>query len=410
MLSLLFAQHCFSKSNRILAILGNKDDQDKFGLFFEDLKKISSSLDFEVCGHDSIALERFGEKLYDTVVITCAKSSCFPRDAEDLKTFIDTGGNAIVFNNDQGSDIQDKLFRHLNIRVLSTNKFSDIFDNSEVVLRNFVAPTAILSKKPSPIVFEGGYATIERPNEFRIPIVTGGIEHVTSSGDRMVSSSSVAYDMVPIYCLQARTGGRILFVHSSNFASNEFYEKKVQYDENMKKLTKPSENGNRQLMNELCQWVSSYKSAIRIVHATHYDSKTHQAPVQYHIKQNITVVASLESSVNGEYVPYTGNDVQVEIFMLGTFVRRHMKLVSPGKYEETFAIPDRAGNYKVKVFTSLEGWLNGREEMAIAVRPLAIREKEKFLPCSQPYSQSMLVIMIGAFLAVFHFLYHKPSD
>ena len=399
-----------SKEHRILAVLGSKDEMKKYSTFFNDLQSISSSLEYEICGNDLIPIERFGSKLYDTIVITCGKSSCFPHDAEDLKNFLDTGGNAIVFTSEQGSDIQDKLYRHLNIRVLGSNKIVDILENSEVILRNFVAPNSVVSKKINPLVYEGGFATIDRPNEFRFPIVTGSLEHITQSNDRLSSTSSFANDIIPIYCLQSRTGGRVLFIHSNSFASDEFFNKQVKLSSELVPLPKPIENGNRQLLQELSKWVTSYKSYIKIVEATHFDSKTKESPVQYHIKQNITVVAKVIEHINGEVVPHQDNDVQVEIFMLGTFVRRHMKLQSPGQYVETFTIPDRAGNYKIKVFTAKDGFYNGREEMAIAVRPLAIREKEKFIQCALPYSNSMIVIMIGAFLATIHFLYHKPTN
>jgi hypothetical protein len=87
-----------------------------------------------------------------------------------------------------------------------------------------------------------------------------------------------------------------------------------------------------------------------------------------------------------------------------------MKQIAAGHFEETLALPDRAGNFKIKVFTAREGWFNAREEMAIAIRPLAIREKEKFLPCARPYQASMVLVMAAAFLSGVHFLYHRPTD
>jgi hypothetical protein len=145
------------------------------------------------------------------------------------------------------------------------------------------------------------------------------------------------------------------------------------------------------------------------VNVTHFAADTGVAPVQYHIRQNVTVVAELESVVQGEWAPDNG-ELQVEVFMLGTFVRRHLKKVGNGKFEETLTLPDRAGNFKIKVFTDREGWVNAREEMAIAIRPLAIREKERFLECAKPYQTSTALVLAAAFIASVHFLYHKPTD
>jgi hypothetical protein len=272
-----------------------------------------------------------------------------------------------------------------------------------VILRNFVAPPAVVSQPPPPLVYEGGFTTIDRPNDFRFPIVTAGIEHLVSSTDRVVNNPSYAYDLLPIYALQGRSGGRVVFVHSTTFATNDFFDVKLDRDGD------PKDNGNRQLLKELSEYVTHYKGHAHFVNVTHFAADTGVAPVQYHIRQNVTVVAQLESVAKGEWVPDAG-DLQVEVFMLGTFVRRHMKKLGNGRFEETLTLPDRAGNFKIKVFTDREGWVNAREEMAIAIRPLAIREKEKFLDCAKPYQISTVLVMAASFLAAVHFLYHKPTE
>ena len=340
----------------------------------------------------------------------CGKSTCFGNNADDLFEFVDNGGNAYVFSSEQGSELQDKIYRHLSLRVISSNKITDIYGNTQVVLRKVVAPTQIVSKPVNPLVYEGGFSTIDRPNDFRFPIVVGGLEHSPLNPDRLASSPLIANDLIPISAFQARNGGRIIIIHSSTFALDVTMQKEVTLSENMEQLSTPIANGNRDLLEQLSEWLIHYKNHVKIIEASHCDAATGETPVQYHIKQNVTVSARIVYTDRGEWANYTESDVQVEVFMLGVFVRRHMKMIEPGYYQETLMLPDRAGNFKIKVFTDKEGWMNAREEMAIAIRPLAIREKEKFLYCAQPYQVSMMLIMAAAFLAAVHFLYHKPQQ
>jgi len=406
MFSFLLLSQAESRNHRVLFLTDEKKDVESYSIFISDLKTIGCSITTELTSTQGIHLQRFGQKLYDTVIIAGGHRRCFGKDIEELIDFLDNGGNAIIFHS-SSNEIQDLVYRHLSIKTINSQAMSDIFGNSEVILRNFIAPAAVVSKNPGPLVYKGGFSTIERPNDFRFPIYTGGVEHRLSSTDKLMQHSANGPDMIPISAFQGRTAGRIILIHSSSFATDETYAKKVTLSETFEKTS--VNNGNRELMKELSQWATHYKSHANIVSATHFDPETKEAPVQYHIKENITVVAELNTVKEGELVPYT-DEVQVEIFMLGTFIRRHMKMTKPGHFEETLMLPDRAGNYKIKVFTNKEGWMNAREEMAIAIRPLAIREKEKFLECAQPYQLSMILIMVATFLASVHFLYHKPSN
>jgi hypothetical protein len=398
---ILFSLLCavFARTHRVLVVLNSNATFSAHSLFFSDLTSLGCTLTTTICNSTVIQLERFGERLYDTVVVLCGSPACFGAGTEALIRFLDNGGNAYLFASTQVSDIQSHLYRHFSLHVAATSSIADLAGSTRVILRNFLAPPAIVSRQPPPLVYAGGFALIDRPNDFRIPIVSGGIEHTVLTMERMAKNPSYAYDLIPIYALQSRTGGRVVVVHSREFATDNFF--------NLSDVLE--NNGNRQLLRELSEYVTHFKSHARLVSATHFATETGLTPVQYHVKQNVTVVAQLESVVEGEWVEDQG-DLQVEVFMVGTFIRRHMKKLGKGKFEEVIRLPDRAGNFKIKVFTDREGWMNAREEMAIAIRPLAIREKEKFLDCARPYQISVIIVMAAAFLVSIHVLYHKPTD
>lgn len=407
MLLLLFS--LLVNCHRTLVVLPSEKDKSKYSKFINNIKQYSQEISFTTIGSSKFELESFGQRLYETVVIFGKEGVGSESQVEKIKNFLDNGGSAIVFAGKNAKYIQESLYSHFQLTAFDS--FEDIKSNRTVFLRNFVAPTSIISKpykELKPLVYEGGFAIINRPNDFRMPLVTGSMIHRTSD-ERKVNSGHLTREIIPIHCLQSRQGGRVCFVHSYSFALDSTLGLRVDKDDTGKPI-KPVSNGNLEFLDEIFQWVSCYKSYLKFSNVTHYDAKTKITPHQYHIKQNITVDADIVFSSGGKFLPYKEDDVQVEIFMLGTFVRHHMKMVSPGRYTDTFMIPDRPGNYKIKVFTSKFGWYNVREEMKIAVRPLNIREKEKFIPAAKPYNAAMISIMIGAYLSVIHFLYHKPSQ
>lgn len=408
MFSLLFALS--ASKQKTLVLLGEDTDDLQYKTFFDDVRKYSDVFEQKVLTDDKngkIILERFGSRVYDTIIILGHKRELFGKENEILTHFLDNGGNAIVFGNEQtGITVQDVIARHLGVNY-EKKPVQDLFGNTNVVFRKKVAPEAVVSGAVKPIVYTGGFLTIQRPNDFQMPVMIGGLQHVGIPAIR-ASKKLYANQIVPIAVFQSRKGGRIAFICSDSFVQDNTYQTKVTVAEDLSEC-KAEENGNRELMTQIYEWVTHYKSYNKIVSATHFDPLTKEAPVQYTYRENITVVAEVATAKKGEFVPYT-DELQAEIFMLGTFVRRHMKMTSPGKFEVTMEIPDKYGNYWIKVFTDKFGFYNAREEMAIAVRPLSIREKEHFTLAGKPYAASCISIMIGAFLLTCHFLWHKPSN
>lgn len=56
----------------------------------------------------------------------------------------------------------------------------------------------------------------------------------------------------------------------------------------------------------------------------------------------------IEELKNGQWVPFTANDVQVEFVRIDPFVRQTMKQTN-GRYRAEFKIPDVYGVYKFVV-------------------------------------------------------------
>ena len=131
----LFSAFVSSRQHRVLAVLDNIDDASLYSQFFSDLASIGCTVTYKSKNTRRINLERFGQKVYDTVVIMCGKTNCFGNNAEELFDFIDNGGNAFVFENALNPELDEKIYRHLNLRVMNGNKIRDILGNKRVVLR-----------------------------------------------------------------------------------------------------------------------------------------------------------------------------------------------------------------------------------------------------------------------------------
>ena len=144
MFSFLFLHQVYSRSHRVLFVTDSSKDIKSYSQFIEDLESIGCVITQELTSHEEIHLQRFGEKLYDTIIIAGGNSHCFGKKIENLIEFIDEGGNAIIFHGNQSNDIQDLLYANLSIKYQKSQIMSDIFENSSVILRRFVAPRLFL--------------------------------------------------------------------------------------------------------------------------------------------------------------------------------------------------------------------------------------------------------------------------
>lgn len=387
-----FLSSCtLSRECRVAGFFDNEAQQKSFELVEKQVEELNCSLEVFYPSDPKPELRRFGEWRYRSLVIGTSRMGSLGQELNEVRDFLDEGGNAILFGGRKGNEVQNAILTHIGIAPIGGGDVVNSRGEKRIRMKGIVGPESIVGTGRKEIVYEGGFTTIDRPNQFRIPLVVGGYEHTSQNDERYVGEKRYGKSIVVIGGFQSRVGGRIVLICSNKFMHKD--------------LVDESEGENGILMKELMKWGFHLKSSLNLVESSHVSTESGVTPVQYHEKENITVRARIEEGGVG----YEGDDVQVEVFMLGVFVRRHMKKMGGGLYEETLMLPDRAGNFKVTVFTNKDGWKNVREEMAIAIRPLSIRERPRYLRESKPYQQGLLVMLIGTFILMVHFLFHKSK-
>lgn len=207
-----------------------------------------------------------------------------------------------------------------------------------------------------------------------------------------------------ISALQARNNARVVFVGSLDFFSNSFFESPVQKSlGNSKRFDK---SGNEELSSALSQWVFKEKGVLRVVSVKHNKVGESAPPVAYTIKENIVYSIRIEEVVNGKWVPFQGNDVQLEFIRLDPFVRTTLTNKN-GNCEVQFQIPDVYGIFKFVVNYNRIGYTKLFSSTQVSVRPLEHTQYDRFIPAAYPYYVSAFSMIVAVFFFSFIQLYHS---
>lgn len=112
--------------------------------------------------------------------------------------------------------------------------------------------------------------------------------------------------------------------------------------------------------------------------------------------------------VNGKWVPFQNNDVQLEFIRLDPFVRTTL-VNKNGNFEAQYQLPDVYGIFKFEVDYNRVGYTHLFSSTQVSVRPLQHTEYDRFIPAAFPYYASAFSMMLGVFLFSFIQLYHNDA-
>lgn len=208
-----------------------------------------------------------------------------------------------------------------------------------------------------------------------------------------------------ISALQARNNARVLFSGSLDLCSDEFYRSPVKSANGKLQSAK---SGNEALCQSLSRWVFKEEGVLRVGKVEHHRVGEKQPPQSYTIMDNVVFSIEIEKLLDGKWVPYDANDVQLEFVRIDPFVRIPLKKKG-GKYEAQFKIPDVYGVYKFVVDYQRIGLTHLYSSTQVSVRPLEHTQYERFIRSAYPYYVSAFSMMFGVFIFSCVFLYHKDA-
>uniref|UniRef100_H3CZZ5 Dolichyl-diphosphooligosaccharide--protein glycosyltransferase 48 kDa subunit n=1 Tax=Tetraodon nigroviridis TaxID=99883 RepID=H3CZZ5_TETNG len=426
-LSLVSMLHCALADGKTLVLLDNLNIRDTHSIFFRSLADRGFDLTFKTADDPSLSLIKYGQFLYDHLIIFSPSVEDFGGNInlETITSFIDGGGNVLVA---ASSDIGDPLrelgsecgieFDEEKTAVIDHHNY-DVSDPGEHTLivadpdNLLKAPTIVGKPTNKPVLFKGVGMVADPENPLVLDILTGSSTSYSYFPDRPITQKphkyphAVGKNTLLIAGLQARNNARVVFSGSLDFFSDAFFNSAVQ------KATPGSQRhektGNLELAEALSRWVFKEAGVLRVGAVAHHRVGEADPPAAYTITDLVEYSVVIEMLSEGRWVPFDGDDIQLEFVRIDPFVRTYLKK-NGGKYSVQFKLPDVYGVFQFKVDYNRLGYTHLYSSTQVSVRPLQHTQYERFIASAYPYYASVFSMMAGLFLFSIVFLHMKEKE
>jgi len=424
-LSLLFLLHViqFGCCDRIMVLLDSLNTRETHSVFFKTLADRGHVLTFKTADDPTLALIKYGEFLFEHLVLFSPSVEEFggSLSVNEITKFVDEGGNVLIAANSNigdgvrelaselGFEFDDEktsIIDHLNYDMISDDgKHTVIVADPKNLLD---APKIIGSKNIKPILFRGVGLITDKDNKLTLDVLTAETTAYSFNPEAPIDEypHAVGKGTLLIGALQARNNARVVLTGSLDLFSDDFLSAAVQKAGTSQKHEK---SGNAELITALSRWVFKEEGVLRVKSVKHHLADEKEPPASYTITEPVVYTMEIEELKNGQWVPFTANDVQVEFVRIDPFVRLTMKQTN-GRYRAEFKIPDVYGVYKFVVDYNRIGYTHLYHSTQVSVRPFKHTEFERFIRSAFPYYASAFSMMIGVFLFSCVFLHYRDPD
>ncbi|TRY62574.1 hypothetical protein TCAL_00475 [Tigriopus californicus] len=410
---------------RVLALLDNLSIKESHSQFFKSLIDRGFSLTFKTADDPNLVLKKYGEFLYDHLVLFCPTVEEFggSLSVEAITDFIDQGGNVLVAGSTHTGDILREIASEVgfeadeeNNAVIDHLNFDTIKDEGQHSLivadpDHLIKAAAMVGPaiaQGSPFLYRGTGIIVDRENPLVLEVLTASSTAYSHNPDEPITEypHATGKNTVLIAGLQARNNARVIFSGSLDFFSDEFFASSVQrFGDSAQKAS-----GNQALAASLSAWCFKQSGVLRVTEVKHHRVGETQAPneLTYTIKEDVIYTIGIEEFKDGQWVPYKSSDVQMEFVRIDPFVRLTLK-GNNGKFQGKFKIPDVYGVYQFKVDYVKPGMTRLFSATQFSVRPLRHDQYERFITSAYPYYASAFSMMAGVVLFSVVFLHYKED-
>ncbi|KAK2586779.1 hypothetical protein KPH14_011806 [Odynerus spinipes] len=405
-----------------LVLLDNLAIKETHSIFFRTLQDGGYSLTFKLADDASLQLSKYGEYLYEHLIIFAPSIEEFggALSVEAITDFIDGGGNVLVAGSSQSGDALRELASECGFEIdeegasVIDHMNYDVSDNGYHTMvvadpSNLIDASVIVgSKNIPPLLYEGTGLIADADNPLLLRLLTAASSAYSYNPNNPIKEypHAVGKNTLLIGALQARNNARVLFSGSLFFFSDEAFTKPVQKVQGGQKYEK---SGNREVAKAMTQWVFKENGVIRVSAVHHHKVGETQPPQAYTVKDDVVYSIDVEKLSGDKWVPYETNDLQLEFVRIDPFVRMTMKPTGKGHYEARFKIPDVYGVYQFKVDYTRMGLTHLYSTTQVSVRPLQHTQYERFIPSAFPYYVSAFSMMGGVFLFSLVFLHYRED-
>uniref|UniRef100_A0A8C0BQG7 Dolichyl-diphosphooligosaccharide--protein glycosyltransferase 48 kDa subunit n=1 Tax=Buteo japonicus TaxID=224669 RepID=A0A8C0BQG7_9AVES len=380
-------------------------------------------LTFRTADDAGLSLIKYGEFLYDNLIIFSPSIEDFGGNinVETITAFIDGGGSVLVA---ASSDIGDPLrelgsecgiefdeertavIDHHNYDISDPGQHTLIVADAENLLK---APTIVGKAALNPILFRGVGMVADPDNPLVLDILTGSSTSYSFFPDKPITQypHAVGKNTLLIAGLQARNNARVVFSGSLDFFSDAFFNSAVQKAAPGSK--RYSQTGNYELAVALSRWVFKEEGVLRVGAVSHHRVGELAPPHAYTVTDLVEYSIVIEKLSDGKWVPFDGDDIQLEFVRIDPFVRTFLKR-NGGKYSVRFKLPDVYGVFQFKVDYNRLGYTHLYSSTQVSVRPLQHTQYERFIPSAYPYYAGAFSMMVGLFMFSIVFLHMKEKE
>ncbi|XVF01436.1 hypothetical protein REPUB_Repub04eG0089000 [Reevesia pubescens] len=406
---------------RVLVLLDDFAIKSSHSLYFNSLKSRGFDLDFKLADDPKIALQRYGQYLYDALILFCPSIERFGGsvDVAAIINFVDSGHDLIIAADSNASDlIRDvatecgvdfdedpsaMVLDHTSYAVSETEGdhtliASDDFINSDVIFGS--------KKIEAPVLFMGIGHSLNPANSLVLKVLSASPSAYSANPKSKLSTppslTGSAISLVSI--VQARNNVRILITGSLSMFSNRFFRSGVQ---KAGSSTKQEKSGNEQFLTELSKWVFHERGHLKAVNVKHHKIGETDEPALYRINDELEYSVEIYEWSGTSWEPYVADDVQVQFYMMSPYVLKNLSNDRKGLYSTSFKVPDVYGVFQFKVEYQKLGYTSLSLSKQIPVRPYRHNEYERFIPAAYPYYGAAFSMMAGFFIFSFVHLYSK---
>ncbi|XP_051127390.1 dolichyl-diphosphooligosaccharide--protein glycosyltransferase 48 kDa subunit-like [Andrographis paniculata] len=406
---------------QILVLLDDLSLKSSHSLFFNALRSRGFSLDFKLANDPSVSVKRYGQYLYDGLILFAPSTDRFggSLDLEGVLDFVDSGHDLILAADSNASDL---------IRNIASESGVDFDEDPSAVVIDHTGYAVSKVEGDHTLIASDSYIesdVILGSRKIEAPVLFKGIGHSLNPKNSLVlkvlSASPSAYSANPtskllnpppltgttislVSVLQARNNARVMITGSLAMFSNKLFKSGVQRSGSSDKY---ENSGNEQFVTELSKWVFHERGHLKAMNLKHNKIGETEEPAGYRINDDLEFSVELFEWSGSSWVPYVANDVQVQFFMMSPYVLKNLSTNKKGLYHTSFKVPDIYGVFQFKVEYKRLGYTTLSLSKQIPVRPFKHNEYERFITTAYPYYGASFATMAGFFIFSFVFLYHK---
>uniref|UniRef100_A0A8C8ATI9 Dolichyl-diphosphooligosaccharide--protein glycosyltransferase 48 kDa subunit n=1 Tax=Otus sunia TaxID=257818 RepID=A0A8C8ATI9_9STRI len=346
---------------RTLVLLENGNLRDTHSLFFRSLADRGFDLTFRTADDAGLSLIKYGEFLYDNLIIFSPSIEDFGGNinVETITAFIDGGGSVLVA---ASSDIGDPL-------------------------RELGSECGIEFDEERTAVIDHHNYDISDPGQVNGFAYTFWVLLVRTCVKRFRDESFFPFFLHLFFALPPSSQESRKSCCSTAF----------------------SYTGNYELAVALSRWVFKEEGVLRVGAVSHHRVGELAPPNAYTVTDLVEYSIVIEKLSDGRWVPFDGDDIQLEFVRIDPFVRTFLQR-NGGKYSVRFKLPDVYGVFQFKVDYNRLGYTHLYSSTQVSVRPLQHTQYERFIPSAYPYYAGAFSMMVGLFMFSIVFLHMKEKE